>query len=64
MTTDPTPGLEAASTVLEELRQRITAAADGCLTGGDESGATELYEVERSLRQAARRLRRYLAARA
>ena len=64
MTTDPSARLEAASTTLEELRQRITAAADTRLSGGDESGAAELYEVERSLGQAARRLRRYLSARA
>ncbi len=50
--------------MLEELRQRVAATADTLHAGGDESGATDLYEVERSLRQAARRLNRYLSARA
>jgi hypothetical protein len=50
--------------MLEELRQRVTATADTLLADGDESGAADLYEVERSLRQAARRLNRYLSARA
>ena len=62
MTTDHRASLQSASTTLDELRQRVTAAADGSLSGGDAAGATELYEVERSLRQAARRLHRYLSA--
>jgi hypothetical protein len=62
--TDERAPLMSASTMLEELRQRVCASADTLRSDGDESGATDLYEVERSLRQAARRLNRYLAARA
>jgi hypothetical protein len=62
--TDQRAPLLSASTMLEELRQRVSDSADTLLAGGDESGATDLYEVERSLRQAARRLNRYLSARA
>jgi hypothetical protein len=60
---DPLGTLQSTSTTLEDLRQRVSATADGLLADGDESGATELFEVERALRQAARRLHRYLASR-
>jgi hypothetical protein len=48
--------LSSASSSLEELLIRVTEVADDCRTSGDESTAHDLYEVERALRMAHRRL--------
>ncbi len=48
--------LSSASTSLEELLKKVSAFADQMQQEGDESTAHDLYEVERSLRQAYRRL--------
>lgn len=50
------PQLSAASTVLQELTQRISDLADEAAGDRREDLATALYEVERSLRTAQRRL--------
>lgn len=48
--------LSSLETAVQELGQRITLAADGLLGTRNEDVAVDLYEVERSLRMARRRL--------
>jgi hypothetical protein len=48
--------LSSLETAVHELGERITAAADGLLGTRNEDVAVDLYEVERSLRMARRRL--------
>jgi hypothetical protein len=48
--------LDSATATIEELVRRISAAADQQQTDGDEAAAGDLYDVERALRAAARRL--------
>ena len=48
--------LSSAVTSLDELVARITGVADSMHRAGDESLASDLFEVERSLRMAQRRL--------
>lgn len=48
--------LSSATTTLEELVGRVSATADAALAAGEESLASDLFEVERSLRTAHRRL--------
>lgn len=48
--------LSSLETAVHELGERITAAADGLLGTQNEDVAVDLYEVERSLRMARRRL--------
>jgi hypothetical protein len=48
--------LSSASSSLEDLLSRVTEVADDCRRSGDESTAHELFEVERALRMAHRRL--------
>jgi hypothetical protein len=48
--------LSSASTLLEELTARIGGLADEAAEGRREDVANALYEVERSLRAAQRRL--------
>ena len=48
--------LSSMSTALTELAERITKSADAMLGGPNEGVAVDLYEVERSLRTARRRL--------
>jgi hypothetical protein len=50
--------LAAVATALDELTRRITELADDHQRGTDEQLAAELYEIERALQQAARRLDR------
>ncbi len=52
---DPRPELSSVSTALDELTQRLSAMADAAARG-DETLATELFEIERSLQGAQRRL--------
>ena len=49
-------GLSSATTTLEELVVRIATTADELQAEGEESLASDLFEVERSLRTAHRRL--------
>lgn len=48
--------LSSATTTLDDLIERISRVASEVLQAGDEGFAAELYEVERSLRVAHRRL--------
>jgi hypothetical protein len=48
--------LSSAVTTLDELVARITGVAETMHQAGDESLAADLFEVERSLRMAHRRL--------
>ena len=48
--------LSSASTTLEDLVVRIAAAGEEAETSGEESLAYDLFEVERTLRMALRRL--------
>ena len=48
--------LSSVTTSLEDLVDRVSATAEGALAIGDESLAADLFEVERSLRTAHRRL--------
>jgi hypothetical protein len=50
--------LAPIATGLEELTQRITDIAEQYRAGSDDQLSTELFEIERSLQQAARRLDR------
>ncbi|MEY4130431.1 MAG: hypothetical protein RLZZ31_555 [Actinomycetota bacterium] len=48
--------LSSATTTLDDLIERVSRVANEVLEAGDEGFAAELYEVERSLRMAHRRL--------
>ena len=48
--------LSSIATALNELSERITDAADKMLGGPHEGVSVDLYEVDRSLRTARRRL--------
>lgn len=48
--------LSSASSTLEDLVVRVTESAEDLRVQGEESLAHDLYEVERSLRAAQRRL--------
>jgi len=50
--------MSSVSTQLEDLTRRVTDAATIFESGGREDVAHDLYEVERSLRSALRRIRR------
>ena len=54
---DPRPELSSVSTALDELTKRLSAMADANAKG-DQNLAVELFEIERSLRGAQRRLSR------
>lgn len=53
---DQRAALSSAVTSLDELVARITGVAEAMHRAGDESLASDLFEVERSLRMAQRRL--------
>ena len=55
MTHEPAQ-LSSAATALGEMIQRVSEAADRLRVGGRDDLAGDLYEVERSLQAAARRL--------
>jgi hypothetical protein len=52
--------LSSVSTALSELTDRVTALADGYQGSPREDVAADLYDVERNLRAADRRLRAML----
>lgn len=54
--------LSSVSTRLEELVKRVTDIADGLAGDERDSLGPDLYEVERTLRAAERRLRRVIDA--
>jgi hypothetical protein len=53
--------LSSLSTALDDLTKRITTLADAYQTSPREDVAADLYEVERNLQAAARRLKAVLA---
>jgi hypothetical protein len=55
---DAHAALSSVATSLRELTDRVEATAAALMAEGDESGATDLYEVERALRTAQRKLAR------
>ncbi|HET9442211.1 MAG TPA: hypothetical protein VFO65_02740 [Acidimicrobiales bacterium] len=57
---DPRPELSSVSTALDELTRRLSAMADA-VAGGDDNLSTELFEIERSLQHAHRRLARLVS---
>ncbi len=54
--------LTSIAATLDDLRARLVESAEAFAQAGDESRAAELYEVERHLLQAARRMTRLLRA--
>jgi hypothetical protein len=50
--------LSSVATAVQELAQRVTAMADAALKAEDEAAASDLYEAERALRTATKRLTR------
>jgi hypothetical protein len=57
---DPRPELSSVSTALDELTTRLSRMADA--SAGEESDiSVELFEIERSLRGAQRRLQKLVA---
>jgi hypothetical protein len=52
---DPRPELSSVSTALDELTRRLSAMADASV-GAEQDISVELFEIERSLRGAQRRL--------
>jgi hypothetical protein len=59
---DPRPELSSVSTALNELTRRLSAMADAA-AGGDATLSTELFEIERSLQGASRRLAKLVRTR-
>lgn len=60
---DPRAELSSVSTALDDLARRLTAIAEAAAGRGDEALAGELYEVERALGGAQRRLGRVVEGR-
>jgi hypothetical protein len=54
--------LSSVTTVLADLTERVTTMAEGYVGTPREDVASDLFEVERALRTAARRLERLLGA--
>jgi len=50
------PALDSAATTIQDLVTRVANTAERFEAAGDEATASDLYDVERSLRAAARRL--------
>ncbi|MBA2607484.1 MAG: hypothetical protein H0U92_00925 [Actinobacteria bacterium] len=55
--------LSSLSSTLDDLRRRIEVRAEAHQAAGDEEMAVDLYEVERSLATALRRLSRLVSSR-
>jgi hypothetical protein len=59
---DQRANLVSCATSLDDITERITSTADQVSSAGDDALAADLYEVERALRNANRRLARVLAS--
>ncbi|HVF33486.1 MAG TPA: hypothetical protein VM933_10675 [Acidimicrobiales bacterium] len=59
---DPRPELSSVSTALDELTRRLSAMADA-VVGAEQDISVELFEIERSLRAAQRRLQKLVTGR-
>jgi hypothetical protein len=55
------PQLSTIASSLDDLTRRITQLADSRADRPDDAVATELYEIERALQHASRRLQRVIA---
>jgi len=53
---DALPELSTIATTLDELVDRVTATAERLHAEGEETTASDLFDVERALRAAQRRL--------
>jgi hypothetical protein len=58
---DEQANLLSCATSMDDITQRITATADRMADAGNDAVAADLYEVERALRNANRRLARVVA---
>ena len=56
-----TAELSSLATALQELTQRVTAMAEAATAAKDDSAAHDLFEAERALRAATRRLTKLAA---
>lgn len=56
---NPLPELSSLAATLDDLTRRVSVMAEGS-AAGDETLSAELFEIERDLRTAARRLDRLL----
>jgi len=54
------PQLSTIASSLDDLTRRITELADGRSSRQDDAVASELYEIERALQHASRRLQRVI----
>ena len=59
---DEQANLLSCATSMDDITQRITATADRMAEIGNDAVAADLYEVERALRNANRRLARVVAS--
>ena len=59
---DERANLLSCATSLDDITQRVTATADRLADAGNDAVAADLYEVERALRNANRRLARVVAS--
>ena len=59
---DPRPELSSVSTALDELTKRLSTMADA-VVGAEQDISVELFEIERSLRVAQRRLQKLVTGR-
>jgi hypothetical protein len=57
---DPRAQLASVATRLDELTQRVTELADASTGSTEGDLSNELYEIERTLQQATRRLERLM----
>ncbi|HEX2849595.1 MAG TPA: hypothetical protein VHN98_03545 [Acidimicrobiales bacterium] len=57
---NPLPELSSLAATLDELTRRVTAMAEASASGDDETLSAELFEIERDLQGASRRLARLL----
>ena len=60
---DPIPELSSLSTALSDLTKRVTAMADDANRDGQDALAIDLFEIERSLSGAQRRLQKLVGSR-
>jgi hypothetical protein len=59
---DERANLLSCATTLDDITERVTATADRVSESGNDAMASDLYEVERALRNANRRLARVVAS--
>ena len=60
---DPIPELSSVATALAELSRRVTNLAEEANDDGKDALATDLFEIERGLKGAQRRLAKLVSTR-